>query len=178
MEAVKKICNFISSLLIFAVAVLAVLLVGVKIFGIDVFTVLSGSMEPVYHTGSVIYVKEVDDPSALEENTVITFYIGENTVATHRIIEVVNENGTVSYRTKGDANDIEDGGLVSPDRIIGSPIFTIPYLGYVVSVIQSPSGRFFAIAAIAFTFIITMIPDLLTDDGKKKKKEETEKIPD
>ncbi len=179
MEAVKKICNFVSTVLVAMVVILAILLVGVRIFGIEVYTVLSGSMEPVYHTGSVIYVKDVDDPAALEKDTVITFHIGENTIATHRIIEVVEENGEVAYRTKGDANDIEDGGLVNPGRIIGTPVFTIPYLGYLVSVIQSPSGRMFSIAAVAFIFLIGMIPDMLSEekdskkDKKKDKKEET-----
>ena len=40
--------------------VLALLLVGVRLFGMQVFTVLSGSMEPTYQTGSLIYVKDVD----------------------------------------------------------------------------------------------------------------------
>ncbi len=178
MEIIKKLCNFFSTLLIFLIAILAILLVGVRIFGIDVYTVLSGSMEPVYHTGSVIYVKDVDDPAALEEDTVITFLIGENTIATHRIIEVVETDGNVSYRTKGDANDIEDGGLVNPKNIIGSPVFTIPYLGYVVSFIQSPPGRMFSIAIVAFVFLLGLIPDILSDDKKKKEdkknKEKTE----
>ena len=40
--------------------IMAILLVGVRVIGLNVYTVLSGSMEPTYHTGSLIYVKKVD----------------------------------------------------------------------------------------------------------------------
>lgn len=56
----KKIWNSITVVLVAAVVVLAMALVGVRLFGLDVYFVLSGSMEPVYQTGSVIYVKEAD----------------------------------------------------------------------------------------------------------------------
>lgn len=45
--------------------VLKILLAPVML-GLQVFTVLSGSMEPTYHTGSLIYVKKVD-PYTIKE---------------------------------------------------------------------------------------------------------------
>ena len=60
-KVIKKIYDAIISLLVAAVVILVMLLVGVRLFGIKPFTVLSGSMEPRYHVGSVIYVEEVDD---------------------------------------------------------------------------------------------------------------------
>ena len=59
-RSVKKTWNIISTVLVALVVLLALLLVGARIFGLQVFTVLSGSMEPTYHTGSLIYVKKVD----------------------------------------------------------------------------------------------------------------------
>ncbi len=175
MEKIKKICNSITTVIVIIALILAMLLVGVRIFGLQVYTVLSGSMEPVYHTGSVIYVKSVDDPAALEEDTVITFYLGGTTVATHRIIEVVQSEEGVSYRTKGDANDVEDGGLVDPRNIIGTPVFTIPKLGYLISFIQTKPGRMFTIALVAFTILLGLIPDILCDERDDKKKKAAKK---
>jgi len=180
MEKIKKVCNAITTLIVIVALILAMLLVGVRMFGLQVYTVLSGSMEPVYHTGSVIYVKPADDPAALEEDTVITFYLGGTTVATHRIIEVVETENGIAYRTKGDANDVEDGGLVKPESIIGTPVFTIPKLGYIISFIQTKPGRLFTMALIAFTVLLGIIPDILSEEkdekktGKNKKKETTE----
>ena len=107
----KKLLQIISTILVALVVLLAVALVGVRLAGIRTFTVLSGSMEPTYHVGSLIYVKKVD-PAAIRPGQVITFMLDENTVATHRVVEVVpdeDDPSTLRFRTKGDANDAEDG---------------------------------------------------------------------
>lgn len=59
-KTVKKIWNTVTSVLVAVVVILALLLVGARVVGLQVFTVLSGSMEPTYHVGSLIYVKKVD----------------------------------------------------------------------------------------------------------------------
>ncbi len=160
-----------TTLLVVLVAVLAILLAGVRFFGLQVFTVLSGSMEPVYHTGSLIYVQAVEDPRAIPDGTVITFMLSEDTVATHRIVAAVpdEEDPTVvRYRTKGDANNAEDGTLVHYKNIIGTPVFSIPKLGYLADFIQNPPGMYIAMSAGAVLLMLVFLPDLLFDEPKKK----------
>ena len=167
----KKIWKCITSVLVALVVIVALLLVGARLIGLQVFTVLSGSMEPAYHVGSLIYVKDVD-PFELESGDVITFMLDENTVATHRIVEVVpdeEDDSVVRFRTKGDANDSVDGSLVHYKNVIGSPVFTIPQLGYVVSYIQNPPGTYVAISAGAILLLLVFLPDLFDGDKKKKK---------
>ena len=178
-KTVKKVWNIITTVLVAVVVLLAVLLVGARLVGLQVFTVLSGSMEPTYQTGSVIYVKKVDY-TQLQSGDVITFMLNEDTVATHRIVEVVPdaEDPTVlRYRTKGDANDAEDGTLVHYKNIIGSPVFTIPKLGYFASYIQSPPGLYVAISGGAVLLILLFLPDLFAkeDPEKEKPKKKREK---
>ena len=110
----KKVWNLITSILVALVVLLAIALVGVRLIGLRTYVVLSGSMEPAYPTGSLIYVKEVD-VHQLKEKDVITFMIDEDTIATHRIIEVLvdeEDSSVVRFRTQGDANDSPDGSLV------------------------------------------------------------------
>ena len=167
----KKIWKCITSVLVALIVIVALLLVGARLIGLQVFTVLSGSMEPTYHVGSLIYVKDVD-PFELESGEVITFMLDENTVATHRIVEVVPDEedaSVVRFRTKGDANENADGSLVHYKNVIGSPVFTIPYLGYAVSYIQNPPGTYVAISAGAILLLLVFLPDLFGDDKKKKK---------
>ena len=57
-KAIKIIWNTITSILVAAAVILAILMVGARLVGLQVFTVLSGSMEPTYHVGSLIYVKD------------------------------------------------------------------------------------------------------------------------
>lgn len=168
----KKIWNVFTTVLVVLVVILALLLVGARLFGLQVFTVLSGSMEPTYHTGSLIYVKKVD-PFRLEAGDVITFMLDEDTVATHRIVGVVPDEedpSVIRFRTKGDANDSEDGSLVHYKNVVGSPVFTIPKLGYVANYIQKPPGMYVAISAGAILLLLVFLPDLFSDDSKEPKK--------
>lgn len=171
-KTLKKIWNTFTTILVVVAVVLAVLLAGARLVGLQVFTVLSGSMEPTYHVGSVIYVKSVDY-TQLREGDAITFMMDETTVATHRIVGVVpdeNDPSVIRYRTKGDANDVEDGSLVHYKNVIGTPVFTIPYLGYVANYIQNPPGTYVAISAGAIFLLLMFLPDLLGPEEEKPAK--------
>ncbi|MDD6236203.1 MAG: signal peptidase I [Clostridiales bacterium] len=168
----KKIRNIISTVLVALVVLLAVLLVGARLFGLRALTVLSGSMEPVYHTGSLIYVKKVDT-SKIKPGDVITFMLDEKTIATHRVVEVVpdeEDTSVLRFKTKGDANDVEDGGLVHYKNVIGTPVFSIPYLGYVANYIQHPPGMYIAISVGAILILLVFLPDLFGKTEKQKEK--------
>lgn len=167
-QTIKKIWSGINSVLISLMILLAIALVGVRLVGLEVFVVLSGSMEPAYQTGSVIYVKEVD-PEELEIRDVITFQLDEDTIATHRITEITEIDGQTAFRTKGDANDLEDAAAVPASRVVGTPVFTIPYLGYLVEYIHSTSGRYATIAAGATLLLMVFLPDILFGEDEKKK---------
>lgn len=170
-KAGKRIWNYITTILVAAVAILALLLVGARLVGLQVFTVLSGSMEPTYHVGSLIYVKKVD-AAKLEAGDVITFLLDEDTVATHRVVEVVPDEmdpSVIRFRTKGDANNVEDGSLVHYKNVIGTPIFSIPKLGYVANYIQNPPGTYVALSAGAVLLLLVFLPDLFSDEKEKQK---------
>ncbi|MBQ2887924.1 MAG: hypothetical protein IJE29_03255 [Firmicutes bacterium] len=198
LDKFKKIWDFFTTLLVVIVVILAIALAGVRLVGFQVFSVLSGSMEPTYHVGSLIYVKNVDYTELqgctklaegetvpqgaasfesggqvyLADGDVITFMLDENTVATHRVVEVVpdDENPEVlRYRTKGDANNAVDGGLVHYKNVIGSPVFTIPQLGYLANYVQNPPGMYVAISAGAVLMLLILLPDLFGSDEENKK---------
>ena len=176
-NSLKKIWNVISSILVALVMLLALLLVGARVVGLQVFTVLSGSMEPTYHTGSLIYVKKVD-PYTITDGQPITFMLDENTVATHRVVGIVpdEEDPTViRFRTKGDANEAEDGSLVHYKNVIGTPVFTIPYLGYVADYIQHPPGMYIAISGGAVLLLLVFLPDVFASDKDEEKKKKRKK---
>lgn len=100
------------------------------VFGIYMlYSVESGSMEPTLTVGSVIVCKKTAHPESLETGQIVTFHTTSGAVVTHRIVEVVaDEGGSVSYRTKGD-NPINspDEELLTPDRVIGLFAAKIPF---------------------------------------------------
>jgi len=176
MKKLKPVWNWITSIIVVLAVVFALLLVGVRLIGWQVFTVLSGSMEPTYHVGSLIYVKDVDYTD-LKVGDPITYMVNENTVVTHRIIEVLvdeEDPNTIRYFTKGDANSAADGSSVHYKNIIGKPVFSIPYLGYVSHYIQNPPGTYVAIAAGAILILLVFLPDVFSteedEETQKKKK--------
>ena len=162
----KTVSKILSTAFISVLVLLAILLVGVRLIGFTPYTVLSGSMEPTYHVGSVIYVSDVD-PEDLKDGDPITFRMSSGVVATHRIVEVLDE-GTpnLAFRTKGDANADPDGSPVPASAIIGKPRFSIPYLGYVSSFVQKPKGLILVLGTGATLFIMSTVIDSLFKDKK------------
>ena len=173
----KKTWNSVTTIILVIVVILALLLAGARLVGLQVYTVLSGSMEPNYHVGSVIYVKEVD-PSTLKVGDAISFLISEKTVATHRIIEVLpdeSDPNVIRFRTKGDNNDIEDTNPVHCNNVLGKVVGTIPLLGYVSNFVQNPPGTYIAIAAMAILILAVFVPDIVSNARSLKAAEEEEK---
>lgn len=135
----KKICRGTAFVICGVLAVLTVLLVLPGLFGIHPLIVKSGSMDPVYPVGSLLYVQRVEEDE-LKEGRTVTFYLPDGeTLVTHRIVDSDEERGVVY--TKGDANDVEDGVATPFSRIIGCPFLCIPYLGYLASYLSSSMGK-------------------------------------
>lgn len=140
-------------------------------FGVEIYAVISGSMEPTYKVGSVIYVVDVE-PDELKEKDSITFKLPNDIVATHRIVDIQkDENGNRLFQTKGDANDKVDERLVKETEIIGKPIFSIPLLGYLANFVQTRNGLLVTLGVGLLSIIIVNIIDGITE--QKKEKEET-----
>jgi signal peptidase I len=125
-----------------------------KAFGYQFKSVLSGSMEPTFKTGSIIGVKPLDEKqkASLSKNDVITFNKSETEVVTHRIVDVIKQESGTLYVTKGDNNKDKDVSPVLSDNVLAEyDGFTIPYLGYLVTFAQSPKG----------TALLLIVPGIL-----------------
>ena len=71
-------------------------------FGYKSFVVVSESMEPTIMTGDAIFTKNIEQQD-LKINDIISFRQG-NEIITHRIVDIVDIDGIVNYKTKGDNN--------------------------------------------------------------------------
>ena len=165
----KRIWNIVSTVLVAIVVAIAVLLIGARIIGLHAYTVVSGSMEPTYHVGALVFVRSTD-PLTVQAGDPITYLIAENTVVTHRCIEVIPDDSdetVVRYRTKGDANNAADGALVHSSNLIGKPVFSVPLLGFAANYIQHPPGTYIAIAVAAAIVLLAFWPDDRKKEGKQ-----------
>jgi signal peptidase len=111
-----------------------------SLFGYRWYTILTASMEPEYSVGDIIIVK-LTDAEDIESGDVITFNPSNDSDAylTHRVTEKLtdyNGTGVTCFRTKGDANNVEDSFLIDSSRVVGTVSFNIPKIGYAVRFVQ------------------------------------------
>lgn len=149
-KTVKIISNIITIVLFLNLILMAFLVVSskaskgeAKIFGYQLKTVLSGSMEPTFLTGSIIGVKPLssEERNTLKKDDVITFKSNEEILVTHRIIGVTKSGQNVLYETQGDNNDAPDNDLVLSENVVAIYSgFTLPYIGYLINFAQSREG--------------------------------------
>ncbi|SFB03103.1 signal peptidase, endoplasmic reticulum-type [Acetitomaculum ruminis DSM 5522] len=165
----KKILKIFSNVATICLVVIVLLTIPVampKILGWEAYCVLSGSMEPDFGIGSLIYVKH-DNYNEVQVGDVITYRLGTDTdaVMTHRVIEIDDEND--AFITKGDANDDKDLEPVKFKRLIGKPFLVIPFLGYLYNIY----GNFYGRAIMFVVFIIAALVYLGESLVGRKEKE-------
>ena len=147
-----------------------------SIFGYSPLMVLTGSMEDTIMENDLIVIQSAtaDD---VQVNDIISFYDPEsktNAVLTHRCIEIIEENGVKSFKTKGDANGTPDLVPVPAENIIGKFQFRLPGIGRVAYWMQTTPGL---IICIAVPIIILVGYDLIMKKRfDKKKKKDTDAL--
>ncbi|GGM67170.1 signal peptidase [Halarchaeum rubridurum] len=138
------------------------------------YTVLSSSMSPAIEAGDVVVVDGVD-PADVEERDVVTFHPPEGHQlasverVTHRVVDVVERDGTLYFETKGDANEQADSALVPASNVVGTVWFTIPKIGYVTQFAGTPLGTVTLVIVPAFLLVVSEVYDLLMpeDDAEE-----------
>ncbi|MCA1010116.1 signal peptidase I SipW [Halobacillus halophilus] len=149
MKTMLQVCKkIISTLTILVILTLAVVVIAVKasggeptILGYQFKTVLSGSMEPTFQTGSIITIKLTEKDQQYAKGDVLTFIDKNENLVTHRVTEVKKANNETLYTTQGDNNDGADLDPVLSENVVGHYTgFTIPYLGHIVNYAGSKSG--------------------------------------
>lgn len=147
MHKLKKILSIIVLILLLPVLIVnsVILINSIKnpdeipsFFGWKPFIVLSGSMETEIFPGDLVIVKEVDTKN-LKKDDIIAFK-EDDIVITHRIIEILEDNGEKKYITKGDNNNTKDRGFVLEKQVEGVYQFKITGLGNLAVFIQTPIG--------------------------------------
>lgn len=178
-KVLKILSDIILSVLVIAVILTIVSMVQTKknpgsiasILGYKPLTVLSGSMQPYIKAGDAIIVREAKAPE-ISTGTVITFRLANGTLVTHRVVGTSGDGESRTFKTKGDANNVEDEGSVSASQLIGKLAVRIPYGGYVGNFIRSPIGFISVIILPLLILIGIEVKSLVADDGDGKKTEE------
>ncbi len=169
-KIIKIIGSFIWVVILSFLALIVITFLPIK-GNYKVYTVQSGSMEPTIHTGSLIFVKSMSNYNV---GDIVTRATNDSKVTiTHRIVSINNDNGKISYKTKGDANEDVDGEMTSQSNVVGKEIFIIPYIGYPIGYARTMPGFILLVIIPAVVIIyeeIKNIKDEIVKSYKRRKR--------
>lgn len=159
----RKILNTgLTILSIVAICVVLSFLI-MSLLGIRPFVIKSGSMEPLYPTGSICFVNTRISVDDLAVGDVVVYKESNDIRVMHRLIEV--DGG---YTLKGDAAATSKRVELTDDNLIGVTIYSSPMLGVAIRVITK--YRFLCIAIAAALILLACLPRKLFDHSLKRQK--------
>jgi len=127
-----------------------------------VVVVLSGSMEPAFQRGDILFLNNQNDPIRVGE--VVVFKIKDRDIPiVHRVLKVHEKpDGRVELLTKGDNNRVDDRGLYAPGQhfigredILGRAVGTLRYVGMVTIILNDYPALKYVLVAIMGLFALT-----------------------
>mmetsp|Transcript_44253 Transcript_44253/g.127958 ORF Transcript_44253/g.127958 Transcript_44253/m.127958 type:complete len:182 (+) Transcript_44253:241-786(+) len=166
-DLAKKPRNFITQVLNLACIVFSALMLwkGLMLYTRSespVVVVLSGSMEPGFHRGDILFLKLSEEP--FRPGDVVVFQIvGRDIPIVHRSMNTHHKaDGTVSMLTKGDNNQVDDRGLyahrqlfISRKEVMGTAEAFLPYVGMITIWLNDyPWLKYLLIGSMGFFVII------------------------
>ena len=143
-----------------------------KRYGFTRQKILQFSMETQINTGDLVVVKDAQN-TELKNGDIIAFKNGDS-VITHRIVDKVEEEGKIKYKTKGDNNNATDDWYVSPEQIEGIYQFKMSKLGNIAMFIQTPIGMIICLSIPIILIILTQMT--ASKEKQKDMEQEIEKL--
>ena len=137
------------------------LLLGVpRLLHMTSLTVLSGSMEPVLHTGDVV-IGGRTPISEVRVGDVITFSDPQRRarLVTHRVRGIQLSAGRATVVTQGDNNSGQERWVTDAEGSVGRVALRVPKVGYVTTWAGSRNGR---LALLALPAALLVLLELLT----------------
>lgn len=146
-------CGSLGTFMLIVLVLFCLPLTLPRVFGYQIYSVISGSMEPEIPVGSMVYIKN-EAPEDMEKDDVIAFYGAKdsNAIITHRVVE--NRIVMGEFVTKGDANQTEDMNPTPYANFIGRVTLSIPYLGTIAQMFTSITGKLMAVVVIIISLIL------------------------
>ena len=139
--------------------------------GIVPMVVLSDSMFPEIESGDLI-ICNVSDASEVEVGDVISFFdpSGDGTVVTHRVIDILAEEGTLKFQTRGDMNNAADSILVPEENLVG--IYSGTHFAGVGSVVMFLSTTWGLVVCVVLPLVLLIAYDFIRSRMYERRKED------
>ncbi|XP_068744906.1 signal peptidase complex catalytic subunit SEC11A-like [Montipora capricornis] len=128
-----------------------------------IVVVLSGSMEPAFQRGDLLFLTNCkEDPIRVGE--IVVFKVeGREIPIAHRVLKIhEKENGDIKFLTKGDNNSEDDRGLYAPGQlwlerkdVVGRARGFVPYVGLVTMIWNDyPKFKYLVLAVLGLFVLL------------------------
>lgn len=116
------------SIITFSLLIIVMLTSGM--FKYQALAIGSNSMAHEIDIGDVVIVRKSkkSEIANIKKGTILV-YNHDKKIIVHRIVKINNNNGKISFITKGDNNNANDSWTVNEDDVIGTTKFKIKYIG-------------------------------------------------
>lgn len=157
---VAAVCSALGTAMLLILVAICLPLTVPRVIGYELYTVVSGSMEPDIPVGSLVYIRG-EAPEDVKEEEVIAFYGAKdsNAIITHRVVE--NRVVMGEFITKGDANQTNDMNPIPYDNFIGKVVLDLPVIGHVAQAITSLEGKIAAGVVIIVALGLQLLAGML-----------------
>ena len=127
-----------------------------------VVVVLSGSMEPAFQRGDILFLNNQEENVRVGD--IVVFKIkGRDIPIVHRVLKVHQKpDGNVDLLTKGDNNSVDDRGLYAPGQmwlqredILGRARGAVPYIGMVTIILNDYPMLKYLLVGVMGLFVLT-----------------------
>ncbi|KAL3318966.1 Signal peptidase complex catalytic subunit S11C [Cichlidogyrus casuarinus] len=128
-----------------------------------IVVVLSGSMEPAYYRGDLLFLTNFTD-EPVRVGDVAVFKIEDREIPiVHRVMRIhEQENGQLKFLTKGDNNQVDDRGLyaehqdwLQPKDMLGRTKGYLPYIGMVTIIMNDfPIVKYVVLGVLAIVVLL------------------------
>ena len=127
-----------------------------------VVVVLSGSMEPAFHRGDILFLHMGFTP--FRAGDIVVFKVADREIPiVHRVIKVHEKpDGRVDMLTKGDNNAVDDRGLysasqkwINKEHVIGRAKGYLPYIGMVTIIMNDYPIVKYILVGLMGLFVLT-----------------------
>lgn len=142
-----------------------------SVAGILPLIVMTDSMYPEIESGDII-ICHTEEPENVKSGDIVAFFdpAGNGiSVVTHRVVELVEDQNGLSFRTKGDANNTEDAALVPAENLVGVYRTRVPGVGHVAMFMQTTAGL---IVCVILPLVLMVGYDMLRRRQYEKKNQQ------
>ena len=175
-QKIKKVCIVLLYIILIPIILFSLFLIILELgnsgeipsfLNMEMYTVISDSMEPRLSKNDIIIVKKGYPNDKFKVGNIITYKRKDGEIIAHRIKEIISSNLQNAYITQGDNNETPDEDVVTYEMIIGKVIYTMPNFGNILKLLKNK---------VFFTLCIIVLVLIILYDRKQKKKKIQRKL--